>query len=536
MTQEKGFYTRRASGLVREVSGLDVLFYNVFMIGLPVIMLLALNWIAYPGSDMVWSIVICIIGGLGMTIVYSLYSAVFPRSGAEYVYLTRSLPPVLGFLFSWNAVIFNTYFVGFTAALVSFSAMSPLLTCLGLVTGSESLIAAAKWTESSMGILTIGTVVIVFYALLLIRGMRIYFTYQKVAFVIAIVGFILGIVVLAVTTQSAFVAKFNQLMSAFTTEPDPYNSIIQSAKANGYEWAPFSAWQTLRLSIWMYISLGYCVLSSSFAGEVKNVRRSQLVGMMGGVVFAGVIFTGWAFFGERALGGEFLRSITYLVFYAPQANIFPTLPWLSLFASIAANNIALSAIIFVGVFVGSLVLPGAEMVYVSRNILAWSIDKLTPDKLGVVDQKYHTPVNAVILVAVGGIIVNAIFAFAGQVPILLSILMWGEFAMAFTFGATCLVGMLFPYFKREFYKGSAAQIEIAGIPVMTIGGIVGTIFIGTMIYLYFTDDFIGANTPPAYATIILSFVVGALFYYAFRWKRHREGIDIGLAYKEVPVE
>jgi amino acid transporter len=536
MAQDKGFYVRRASGLVREVSGMDVLFYNVFMIGLPVIMLLALNWIAYPGSDMVWSIVICIVGGLGMTTVYSLYSAVFPRSGAEYVYLTRSLPPVLGFLFSWNSVVFNTYFVGFTAALVSFSAVSPLLTCLGLVTGSESLIAAARWTESSMGILIIGTLVIVFYALLLIRGMKVYFTYQKVAFVIAILGFVVGIVVLAMTTQNAFALKFNHLMSNFTTVPDPYNSIIETAKANGYEWAPFSAWQTLRLSIWMYISLGYCVLSSSFAGEIKNVRRSQLVGMMGGVLLAGMIFIGWAFFGERALGGDFLRGITYLVFAAPQASIFPTLPWLSLFASIAADNIALGAIIFIGVFVGSLVLPGAEMVYVSRNILAWSIDRLTPDKLGVVDQRYHTPVNAIILVAVGGIIVNAIFAFAGQVPILLSILMWGEFAIAFTFGATCLVGMLFPYIKREFYKGSAAQIEIGGVPVMTIGGIVGTIFIGTMIYLYMTDDFIGANTPAAYSTIALSFIVGALFYYTLKWKRKKEGIDISLAYKEVPIE
>jgi amino acid transporter len=420
--------------------------------------------------------------------------------------------------------------------MVSFGAVSPMLTGMGLLTGNQSLLSAALWTESALGIFIIGTLVILFFAALLILGMKAYFNFQKAMFVVAMAGFILGVIVMAATSQGEFISKFNHFMSAFTEESDAYHTIIKTAEQEGYSWAPFSTLATLKLTIWVYLSMGYCVLSSSFAGEIKNVKKSQPIGMASGVLVAGAIYILWSTFGQSAFGADFIRAISYLDMNAPQASIFPTMPWLSLFAGLVAPNIILSLIIFLGFFAMSLLLPAVCMVYSSRGILAWSIDRLTPDKLGEVNEKYHSPVNTILVVTIGGIIFNAMYAFAGDTPILVNILMWAIFAMTFSFGATTLVGAFFPFYKKHFYKGSAGDINIAGIPLMTICGIIASIYIGSMIYWFATEPYVGTNSPEAIAVIILVFVVGAIFYYAFKSWRRKQDIDVELAYREIPIE
>ena len=192
--------------------------------------------------------------------------------------------------------------------------------------------------------------------------------------------------------------------------------------------------------------------------------------------------------------------------------------------------------VLIGVVFMSILLPGTCFVYCTRALLAWSIDRLVPDKLSKVSERYHSPVNTILVVTVLALVANAIYVFSGAIPTLLSLQMWTVFACTFTFFATVLVGTFFPYFRRKFYEGSAGSVEIAGIPVMTIAGAAATIYIGAMIYFFLTDSYVGTNTPPALALVALSFVTGAIFYYAFRWWRKKQGIDVELAYKEVPIE
>lgn len=537
MSGEKPFYVRKASGLIRKVSGKDVLFYNMFQINLTYVLYLIFSWVNYPGSSMEWAIIICIIGSSAMTLVYAMYSIIFPRSGAEYVYLTRSLPPALGYIFSWNNVVWQIWFTGANAAMISFGAISPLLTSLGLITDNQNLLSLALWTETPLAIFIIGETIILFFGLLLALGMKKYFALQKALFALAIAGFAIGAILMLMTSQVTFISRFNQFMSPFTGESDTYHTIINTARQEGLTLGvPISVLPTLKLTIWVFLAMGFCVLSSSFAGEVKKIKKSQTFGMLFSVLIAGLIFIVWTSLGQKTFGADFIQSITYLDMYAPQASIFPTTPWLSLFAGLLTDNIVLSTTVLLGFFSMSLLLPVVTFIYASRAILAWSVDRLTPDKLGEVSEKYHTPIYTILVIVIASTIFNALYAIAGDQPILINILMWGIFGMTLTFFATVLAGAFFPYFKKEFYKGSPAQIEIAGIPVMTIAGIIAAIYTASMIYWFLVEEMVGTNTPEALATIATNFIIGAIVYHLLKWLRRRQGINVELAYKEIPIE
>jgi amino acid transporter len=46
----------------------------------------------------------------------------------------------------------------------------------------------------------------------------------------------------------------------------------------------------------------------------------------------------------------------------------------------------------------------AELAYTTRTMIAWSFDRLAPDRLGHVSQRFHTPVVAIGLSTAGAIV------------------------------------------------------------------------------------------------------------------------------------
>src|SRR5216683_7602110 len=93
---EGGMFLRNATGLIREVSVLDAFIMNTFGMNIAVgAVFLFLQAPAYfPQGNM---LVAVIIGTLLMAFtllwVYSTFAAAMPRSGGDYVYISRALHP-----------------------------------------------------------------------------------------------------------------------------------------------------------------------------------------------------------------------------------------------------------------------------------------------------------------------------------------------------------------------------------------------------------------------------------------------------------
>jgi len=113
-------------------------------------------------------------------------------------------------------------------------------------------------------------------------------------------------------------------------------------------------------------------------------------------------------------------------------------------------------------------------------------------------------------------------------------------------GVVCVVivaiaALAFPRRRPDLYQSSPANVKFLGIPVLYI---VAPLSIVVMLFLvYLTVTYPGlalAGNPdnlwqiPAFMGMIV--VVGLVVFYAAKFIRRSQGIDIDLVYKELPPE
>jgi len=99
------FFLRNATGLRREVSGLDAFIMNTFGMNIAVgAVLLFLQAPSYfpQGNVLVAIIIGTILMAFTLLWVYATFAAAMPSSGGDYVFVSRTLHPFLGWLLGWS--------------------------------------------------------------------------------------------------------------------------------------------------------------------------------------------------------------------------------------------------------------------------------------------------------------------------------------------------------------------------------------------------------------------------------------------------
>ncbi len=108
--------------------------------------------------------------------------------------------------------------------------------------------------------------------------------------------------------------------------------------------------------------------------------------------------------------------------------------------------------------------------------------------------------------------------------------------MGLVFTITTVVAAIFPFIKREAYEASPARIEVAGIPLMTITGLIGGVIMAWIVYRAIVDVDYGANAPVSMALFVGVFAVGAVWYFVARAIRRAQGVDMAARFEEIPIE
>ncbi|HYM84271.1 MAG TPA: hypothetical protein VEY67_08995, partial [Candidatus Dormibacteraeota bacterium] len=92
------FFTRQATGLVREVSWIDAAIYNLIWSSVPlsIAFVLAFGPAFYVGGNLVIATILAFIFALPCAVLYAVLSAAVPRSGGDYTWVSRTLHPSLG--------------------------------------------------------------------------------------------------------------------------------------------------------------------------------------------------------------------------------------------------------------------------------------------------------------------------------------------------------------------------------------------------------------------------------------------------------
>jgi amino acid transporter len=520
--------TRKTSGLVRQVSTMDTARYSITQIAIQFVFLITAAWVLYPGASMEWATVFVVLGSGLVGIVYGLFASVYARSGGEYVFISRALHPLAGFAASFSLTFWMAWSAGTNAAILSIYTLAPAVSALGLQVHSAGLTSAGTFIASHTGLFTIGMVVMVLSTVALIAGMRIYFRAQKWIFVIA--GLSLAVTLVVLILGAAHVLNFQSHLDSIAGA-GAYNRVIATAAHLGANLHPgFSFGTTLNFGIWPAESLLFGLLAASFAGEVRNPARNQLLGIVGGMVVSGIALVIIELLARIAIGGEFLRASSFVATSDPSKLPLPSAQ-LPLLISILGGSPVLTVIINLWFVTLELLLPAACIIYSSRCMLAWGIDASAPVSFGQVSQRFRTPTVAIVISFVIGAVTLGLFVYTSLFTVLSALI-----AQSITFILVAIGGIVFPYRHKRLYEASSAKLTVLGWPLMAVAGVGGTAFLAFMIFRAFVDNNAGVNSKSGLITSGVVFVIGIVWFFVVRMIRKRQGVDLDLRMKEIPIE
>jgi hypothetical protein len=87
-----------------------------------------------------------------------------------------------------------------------------------------------------------------------------------------------------------------------------------------------------------------------------------------------------------------------------------------------------------------------------------------------------------------------------------------------------------------YEKSPIARKKVFGLPMMTVACALG--FLGSQFYFWnlFFDPIAAGHDPTQMALVGGIFVIGIVFYFVMKAIRSAQGIDVTLAFKEMPIE
>ncbi len=183
----------------------------------------------------------------------------------------------------------------------------------------------------------------------------------------------------------------------------------------------------------------------------------------------------------------------------PHTTIGAT-PYLPVLAGIQAGNIALAVIISATFAIWIWFWIPNIMAYGTRSMIAWSFDRVAPDRLGYVSGRFHTPVVAIWTFTAAGVAGVWLIAYRHLALLTFFEVLVGVWLIAM------LAAMIFPYRRTGIYRPFAA---------------------GPMIKKPLPVEFWITTGTAA---------LGTLWYLGVKAYRRRQGIDIRLAFQQIPIE
>jgi basic amino acid/polyamine antiporter, APA family len=539
-----GLFARQATGLVREGNSRSVLIYNINFVSIGLMLVFALIMIPafYPGANVEGTFVAAFIVVIPTSLIYAMLAAAMPRSGGDYVYVSRILGPSWGMMSSLNNTIWWILYGGVPSAFFAYYGLTPLLRALGVLTNNATLIRYGNDLSTPTGAFIVGALLIIVLVTIFAMGLNLYFKIQNVLFAIAMVGILVTIGILLATSHTEFVSAFNHYIGRVTGHANSYAAVKAAAAKGGFATAPFSFYWTLIPITWIYLELVFNQSSAYIGGEVKRPGRVQLWSMP----FAAIVSTGIAMIiawqMERVVGTSFLGAVSY---NGGAAMGFASTPVYTELVSYAARNVVLGFVVtFSFLFWSYSWLPG-QILNSSRNLLAYGIDGVMPAWLGKVSEKRHTPVNALVVMGIGSI--AALWLYTRPTGPFKTLT--GIFGFILSFLMVSLAAMLFPYRQRAVWEASPVAWRWGRFPVISVLGALSFAACGYMAWDYLNDPLSGLSIVPhhtgglfghqdfaMFILNILIWVAGWVVYQVAKKVRARQGVDLDATYRELPVE
>ena len=471
-------FVRKSSGLVRVMSPSSAFVYNVLTMGLifPWTYLWAPG--ALPGGQLVWGILLAMVLEIPIALAYVWLSTALPRSGGDYVFQSRVLGGGIGFTLVFSGfVIWILQWVALSGWLLATLGFAPLFLGLGATTGNTGLVDLATWFTTPAGIVVTSIANAGIALLILISGFQNYVRLQRVMWIAILVSFGTMLVVLATTATADVAGRLDAFSSAIGGSASFSADATAAAQTAGVSLNPaFSLLATLLIAPIAWTSLQWATYSAQQNGEIKSAGsfRNQVYIIVGSLVLTGLLLALLAFVLERSIGTEFLYVAGSGYWYGVgEATLAGSFLWPNILATAIANNPLVTILIALG-----FILNGHQIVHncyigMTRVMVAMSLDRVLPEFVSKVSDRFHTPVNAHVIYFLASIPVIWLYNnFTLGETTWTSLTLGVTFACGYVFVGTAIAGALLPFRARKLYEASpGSAYKIGGFPAVTVVGV-----------------------------------------------------------------
>jgi APA family basic amino acid/polyamine antiporter len=524
--QSPQVFARKASGLIRTASPFDVFGFNLLsgLIGISSLLMLVLIPAFYPGANLVVAVLIGALECLPLVMVYARLAGVLPRSGGDYVYMSRLLHPAYGFAANVGFTAAAIFVIGVGGSYLGQYGFGPLLRVAGAYWSSPGLVSAGTWLTEPLGVFLLGTVAIIGFGLLfLFGGMSVYWRVQTVLVIMASLSLLIIAVWALLVSRNVAFAHITQTLG---------NIGGKSLRPLAIGTSPDFSWsQTIKASIWPNFGIQGVFFSAYIGGEIKRPAKSQLIGMLVGLAWV----AGW-----MAIICAVMVHLFGLPFFANLTTADMSqfnLSWTPAYEELSALGLGsgIGAMLLLVLFSAwAVTVVALNIAICSRTMFAWSVDRVVPAWLSRVSTGSHVPYNSIIVIMIAGNNFTAALSWKWIT------VLGGSYGFLAAYGGAAVCAVILAYRNPSLWKSSPGHSRFLGVPTTTWWGLLALpLGVGLPAYLLMTDPISGITPAHNFNQFIvfpIIMVVAGVGYYVSRSVQKRRGVNLDLNFHEIPPD
>ena len=530
-------FSRKASGLTRVVSPWTALAYSFVAPNITQASFYLLWSVTlFAGADMPYAILF-MLSLLPFAAIYVYFSASMPRSGGEYIYISRVLTPFLGFLASWTLTIVGLNWQGNNTNYVINWGFGHTFMQMGLVYKNQALFALGTniaQTQGSWLAWIMGTISLMLSFYVIYRGIKLFMKFVWAAMILTwIMLAVYAVVMLSVNPQ--IVAAGMKAMQNID-----YQAVLDQAKSLGWQPGFFSLGATVMAGLtYMNLTCLGSTYSANIAGEIKRVDKAQPLAQYGSIILFIVYYEIFTLVTYHGVGVDLLQAISKLNSQGADTPIFkafPQIPYLMVYATQNPILLLIGGPFAWGLinWVGAMGLAFAPV----RNLFAYSFDGMLPSKLNEVNRR-GSPVYAVLL---GFVISWFQFTVNCITPLLSAYQTYTITIWFFGWIFLSIAAIVFPIRRKDIWDKApeVTRQKWFGIPGIQVAGVLGLIISLAAVYFTLVPAIAGSSVYAQLPALLTSFgfymILPIILYFLAIYLNRRRGVPIERRFREVPPD
>jgi basic amino acid/polyamine antiporter, APA family len=526
-------FLRNATGLVRGWSVRDSMIYaclstNVVTLGM-------VEWAyqsLFPRGNLLYSILLSGVWVSFLVIAYTGLVVTIPRAGGDYVWQSRILNSGLGFVMAATGWWFILWlWAPIYGTVLSEEFFQPLWATTGHA-------GAASWFATHNGIFVVTLITIVLAGILVSIGMAGYARVQKWCFYGGLVGFGVIVIILLITSKASFISSFNSQALKLFGINNAYAATNATAVKAGYV-APSFGGGTFGASLLLVPLLMFYLLwpnwGTTLYGEVRGASDFRRVfgGMFIGLWTTVLLSVAFLLLFAKTFGWTFYMNINYNWLNVTKVGL-PIFPYPVMLASWVVHNTAFQFILILIMSLWFFGWVGTLFLSSTRVIFAAAFDRVLPDAAAQVSEKRRVPFASLVLMLLPAVGLGALYAynttFAGYT-------LDATLVIAVTYLFSAIAVVILPLRKPDLWFASpASKVKVLGVPIVPVAGVVTIGLLVYNLYEWLSNSTYGVNHKGSLIYMGAMYVLAIVIYGGARIIRNRQGIDLGLINKEIPVE